>query len=129
MWGMAVNFLSNMAPRNLYWSIKGISVSSSLMEKLLCIFLKEQKCTHWVLDFENLKPLSFAHLFYSGSIAIVILMWMWVDLYQRTKRAQSIVGFRHLAILLIFMEKRVMDRMLPCGMLSFWFAGQKEWSS
>ena len=63
MWMINVSFLLNITPRNVYSSTTGISVSSSLMTGSLCIFIRQQKYTHWVLDLENLKPLSEAHLF------------------------------------------------------------------
>ena len=56
-------FLSNIMPRNLYSLTTGISDSSIFRRGSLCIFLSEQKCTHLVLDLENLSPLSLAHLF------------------------------------------------------------------
>ena len=56
-------FLSNIMPRNLYSLTTGISESSIFRTGSLCIFLREQKCTHLVLDLENLNPFSLAHLF------------------------------------------------------------------
>ena len=58
-----VSFLSNLTPKNQYSSTTSISVSSSLMTGWLSVFLTKQICTYWVLDLENLKPLSFANLF------------------------------------------------------------------
>ena len=63
MCGMKENFLSKIMPRNLYWSTPGISDSSRFNVGLLCIFLSWQKCTHWVLVLEILKPFIIAHMF------------------------------------------------------------------
>ena len=63
MCGMNESFLSNIMPRNLYSLTTGISESSIFRRGSLCIFLREQKCTHLVLDLENLNPFSLAHLF------------------------------------------------------------------
>ena len=63
MSGMKESFLSNIMPRNLYSLTIGISESSIFRIGSLCIFLREQKCTHLVLDLENLNPFSLAHLF------------------------------------------------------------------
>ena len=53
MSGMNESFLSNIMPRNLYSLTTGISESSIFRRGSLCIFLREQKCTHLVLDLEN----------------------------------------------------------------------------
>ena len=63
MCGMNESFLSNIMPRNLYSLTTGISESSIFRRGSLCIFLREQKCTHLVFDLENLNPFSLAHLF------------------------------------------------------------------
>ena len=57
MCAMNVSFLSN-----LYSLTTCISESSILMTGALCIFLREQKCTHLILDLENLNLFSVAHL-------------------------------------------------------------------
>ena len=55
--------------------MRGISVSQNLMTGLLCIFFKEQKFTHWVLDccpfiyfVEVQLQLLFYYVHVSGSI-------------------------------------------------------------
>ena len=54
---------SNIMPMNLYSLMTGILESSIFRTGSLYIFLREQKCTHLVLDLENLNPFSLAHLF------------------------------------------------------------------
>ena len=49
-------------PSNLYSTIMGILIPSSLMVGSLCIFLREQTCTPRVFVLENLKPFFVAHL-------------------------------------------------------------------
>ena len=64
MCGMNESFLSNIMPRNLYSLTTGISEASIFRRRSLCIFLREQKCTHLVLDLENLNPFSLAQFIY-----------------------------------------------------------------
>ena len=63
MCGMNESFLSNIMLRNLYSLTTGISESSIFRRGSLCIFFREQKCTHLVFDLENFNPFSLAHLF------------------------------------------------------------------
>ena len=77
---MYVSFLSNIMMRNLYLSTTG-NMKFSILITGSCIFLREQKCTHRVFDFENLKPLSVAHSFCLGLVVIVARLYSyeWLD--------------------------------------------------
>ena len=63
MWGLSVNFLSKIIPRNLCSSTLGILVEFSLRTGPLCILWRLQKCIHFVLFLENLKPFLIVQLF------------------------------------------------------------------
>ena len=63
MWGLNVNFLSKIIPRNLCSSTRGISVESSLSTGSLGILWRLQKCIHCVLFWKILKPFLMVQLF------------------------------------------------------------------
>ena len=81
MSGMNESFLSNITPRNLYSLTTGISESSPFRTRSLCIFLREQKCSHLVLGLENLNPFSLAHLFWLSLVGVAALLYSyeWPD--------------------------------------------------
>ena len=72
---MNESFLLNITLRNLYSLTTGNLESSIFRIGLLCIFLREQKCTHLILDLENLNSFSLAHLFilfkFAGVVALL----------------------------------------------------------
>ena len=113
--------------RNLYWSTTGISDPSRFNVGLLCIFLRWQKCMHWVFVLEILKPFIIAHLFIllmpycSWCSAVHIYLDVEVMQKSSTNKYLSTPGFRQLMMLLIFMLKRITDSILPRGIPSSWF--------
>ena len=121
MWGLNVNFLSKIIPRNLCTSAIGISVYFSLRKGSLCILWRLQKCIHCVLFWENLKPFLIVQLFilfkHCWSWRSVVLICL--DLQQIRKSSTysepSTAKFKYFTMLFIFMLNKVTDRMLPCG--------------
>ena len=83
-------------PRNLYSLTIGISGSSILITGSLYIFLREKKCTHWVLYLENLNPFSPVHLFYLGLFVVVTLLcsYEWPDSIWQSRQCSEHSRFR-----------------------------------
>ena len=127
MCGMKESLLSKIMPRNLYWSMTGISDLSRFNVGLLCIFLNWQKCTHWLFVLEILKSFIIAHLFillipcYSWHSAVCIYLDVEVMQKSSMNKYFSTPGFRQLVMQLIFMLKRVTDSILPWRTPSSWF--------
>ena len=53
LWGIKLNFLSKMTPKNLYWPTTGISTPSTLGLDHCEDPKVDKKCMHWVLVLEN----------------------------------------------------------------------------
>ena len=100
-------FLSKITPRNLYLSITGISDRSRVNVGLLCIFLKWQKCGHWVFVLGIFKPFIISHLFILLMPCCfwrsAVRIYLDVEVMQKssTNKYLSTSGFRQLVIPLI----------------------------
>ena len=111
MWGLNVNFLSKIIPRNLCSSTLGISIESNLR-----ILWRLQKCIHCVLFLENLKPFLMVQLFILFRHCWSSIVLIYLDLQQiRKSSTYSEPSTPKFTMLFIFMLNKVTDKMLPCG--------------
>ena len=115
MWGMNVNFLSNLTTRNLYSLTTRIYVSSSYIISL-GIFLNWKKYTHPILLLEIVKPFVFVQWvifrMHCCSWRWAIRIWKWSRSRQHWGNPQF-QGARHFVMLFIFILNSVTDKIFP----------------
>lgn len=117
MWSINDNFLSNITPRNLYWSTTGIVELSSFKSELWCSFWIWQKCT-LCFHFGKLKPI-FCSPFINFIEALFKPGYFFTYSIKKssTYKEQPTPGIRHLTQLIL---KKETGRMLSCGTPISW---------